>query len=176
MPPTRKPRILAAIAILLLAPFFAVLALFGWGWTQECISNRLSVVDVRPRNPLRGIVPEEIHVRISVRRGEDFVIWDGRPEKGISSKFGFYLPVSSGHYIMETRFSSGGEPRITGLGYVDRYSGLENLIVIGEHGEEIFDRWNADTYTNSYFHDIPYNKNLFQMLFGRLSCIEKLVD
>ena len=176
MSPTRKRRILAAIAILLFTPFVVVFALLGWGWTQECISNRLSVVDVRPRNPLLGIVPEEIHVRISVRDADDFVVWEGRPEPGVASKFGFYLPVSEGYYIIETRFSSGTEPRITGRGYVHRYSSYEDFIVIGEHKEHLFHRWSTDTYTKSYFHDIPHNKNLIQMLFGRLSCIEKLVE
>ena len=174
--PTRKRRILAAITILLLTPFVAVLALLGWGWSQECISNRLSVADVRPRNPLDTKEQDEIHVRISLRNGPDYLIWEGRPERGVASKLGFYLPLFNGHYVVETRFSSGAEPRTTELGYVTRYAGLEDFIVIGENGDSHFQRWRADTYTSSYFRGMPYSRNRVVMGLDLLSCVEKLAE
>ena len=180
MPPTRKGRILrivAAIAILLLTPFVAVLAFVGWGWTQECNSNHLSVADVRPRHPLAPGEEDGIHVRISLRKEANYhLIWEGRPERGIASKFGFYLPRYYGQYVVETRFSSGAEPRITRLDSVRRYSGLEDFIVIGESGDNIFHRWRAETYTNSHSRKIPYSWNRMIVGLDLLSCIEKLAE
>ena len=180
MPPTRKRRILrilAATAILLLTPFVAVLALLGWGWSQECISNRLSVVDVRPLNPRDIGEHEQIHVRISLRNGGVYrLLWEGRPERGVTSKFGFYLPLSVGQYVVETRLSSGAEPRITRHGSVHRYAGLEDFIVIGENGDSHFQRWRADTYTSSYFRGMPYSRNRVVMGLDLLSCVEKLAE
>lgn len=175
MSPSRKRRILAALAILLLFPFVVVLALLGWGWTEECITNRLSVVDVRPPDPPDTKEQEEIHVRISVRRGEDLVIWEGRPEP-VARKIGFYMPFNEGHYVIETRFSSGVEPRIKEVGYVTPFFLEEAFVVIGEHEDFFFEQFIADTYLSSGSSKTSVLKLLFFSFFDRLSCVEKLVE